>query len=85
MIDRIKALMKNHDWFFDYSDDQKNWRNGMAEKERILTLMRQIPMCEVPALLELVPEKLRDQWFIELQRVAKPTLNSHPPQEDEAW
>lgn len=34
MIERIKALMKNHDWFFDYSDDQRDWRNGMAEKER---------------------------------------------------
>lgn len=35
MIDQIKSLMQKHDWFFDYSDDMRDWRKGSAEKQEI--------------------------------------------------
>jgi len=88
---QIKELMQKHDWFFDYSDDQRDWRKGSAEKQEILSLMHKIPMREIPELMKLVPEKLQTQWMLELQMVAIPedkfpNNNSHPPHEqDEAW
>lgn len=91
MIDQIKSLMQKHDWFFDYSDDMRDWRKGFAEKQEILSLMRKIPMNEIPELMKLVPEELKTKWILELQMVAVPdekfpNNNSHPPHEqDEAW
>jgi len=84
----IKELMQTHDWFYDYSDDMRDWRKGSAEKQTILSMMRKIPMNQIPELMELVPQELKQKWFIELQMVAlpsEPTNNSHPPQEDESW
>ena len=90
MIDQIKSLMQKHDWFFDYSDDMRDWRKGSAEKQEILSLMRKIPMNQIPELMEFVPKDLKTKWFLELQMVAIPedkfpNNNSHPPHEDEAW
>jgi hypothetical protein len=85
---QIKELIQKHDWFFDYSDDQRDWRKGSAEKQEILSLMRKIPRNQTPELLELVPQELKEKWFLELQKVAvpePPNNNTHPPQEDESW
>ena len=43
-FEEIKQLMQAHDWFFDYSDDQRDWRKGLSEKAVILQKMREIPM-----------------------------------------
>lgn len=86
MTSEIKELMQKHDWFFDYSDDMRDWRKGSAEKQQILKLMQSIPMNQIPELLELVPQELKEKWFMELQKVGLPDNNSHPPHEqDEAW
>lgn len=86
MIDQIKSLMQKHDWYFDYSDDMRDWRKGSAEKQEILSLMRKIPMNQIPELMKLVPEELKTKWILELQMVAVPDNNSHPPHEqDESW
>lgn len=67
MIEEIKSLMQKHDWFFDYSDDMRDWRKGSAEKQEILSLMRKIPMNEIPELMKLVPEPIQKKWYIEFQ------------------
>ncbi len=72
MIDQIKSLMQKHDWFFDYSDDMHDWRKGLAEKQEILSLMRKIPMNEIPELLKLVPEPIQKKWYIEFQLYTTP-------------
>ena len=78
MIDQIKSLMQKHDWFFDYSDDMRDWRKGSAEKQEILSLMRKIPMNQIPELMKLVPEELKTHWLLALQVIALPDNNSHP-------
>ena len=65
--EQIKSLMQKHDWYFDYSDDQREWRKGSGEKQEILNLMRKIPMNQIPELIKLVPEDLQQKWFIDLQ------------------
>lgn len=67
MSDQIKSLMKVHDWYFDYSDDQREWRKGSGEKQEIITLMRKIPMRDIPELFELVPHDLKAKWLVDLQ------------------
>lgn len=67
MIDQIKSLMQKHDWYFEYSDDQKEWRKGSAEKQEILALMHKIPMNQIPELMKLVPHDLKQKWLLELQ------------------
>lgn len=70
MIDQIKSLMQKHDWFFDYSDDMRDWRKGFGEKQEILALMRKIPMNQIPELLKLVPEPIQKKWYVEFQLYA---------------
>ena len=89
MFDQIKSLMQKHDWFFDYSDDMRDWRKGSAEKQEILALMRKIPMNQIPELMKLVPEELKAKWLIELQMVAIPPGHNHkeyirPPTKEES-
>jgi 2-methylcitrate dehydratase PrpD len=72
MIDQIKSLMQKHDWYFEYSNDQKEWRKGSAEKQEILALMRKIPMNQIPELLKLVPEPIQKKWYIEFQLYTTP-------------
>ena len=77
MIDQIKSLMQKHDWFFDYSDDMRDWRKGSAEKQEILSLMRKIPMNQIPELMKLVPEELKTHWLLALQSVDVPPGHIH--------
>lgn len=71
-VDKIKSLMQKHDWFYDYSDDMGEWRKGFAEKQEILSLMRKIPMNQIPELLKLVPEPIQKKWYIEFQLYTTP-------------
>lgn len=69
-IEEIKSLMQKHDWFFEYSDDHREWQKGWDEKLKIIELMRKIPMNEIPELLKLVPEPIQKKWYIEFQLYA---------------
>lgn len=90
MIDQIKSLMQKHDWYFEYSNDQKEWRKGSAEKQEILALMRKIPMNQIPELMKLVPEPIQKKWYIEFQlyttpaEVADAVLDSNSHEGDES-
>lgn len=67
-LERIKKLMENHDWFFDYSDDHQKWRRGFDEKIEILQLSKKIPLNQIPGLLLLVPIELRKAWQMDIQK-----------------
>jgi hypothetical protein len=38
-INRLVNLLKNHDWYFDYSDDANAWHRGNAAEKEIETLV----------------------------------------------
>jgi len=67
-IKEIKSLMQKHDWFYEYADGQNEWRKGSDEKAHIISLMRKIPMYQIPELFELVPSELKAKWLLDLQR-----------------
>lgn len=65
-LEKIKDLMKKHDWFFDCADDMREWRKGSSEKFEIMKLLREVPASRLPGLLKMVPTELRDKWAHEL-------------------
>lgn len=40
--DKLIKLLKKHDWFFECSDDQKQWANGVKEQKEIQELIKQL-------------------------------------------
>lgn len=70
MIDQIKSLMQKHDWFFDYSDDHREWQKGFSEKLEIIELMRKLSPDDIKELIKLVPEPIQKKWHIEFQLYA---------------
>jgi hypothetical protein len=70
-LTKIKERMQNHDWFFEFADDQTQWRRGSSEREDILRLAQQIPASQLPELLELVPDELKELWSIALRRAVR--------------
>lgn len=38
-INRLMNLLKNHDWYFDYSDDSNAWHRGNAQAKEIESLV----------------------------------------------
>jgi len=40
--DRYIALLKSHDWHYEYSDDQNVWRRGRVERDVLATIQSMI-------------------------------------------
>lgn len=40
-LKKLKTLLKRHDWYFDYSDDGRVWREGKRQKDEIDALVKQ--------------------------------------------
>lgn len=38
-LEKLELALKEHDWWFDYSDDFRVWSNGMHERSEIQRLM----------------------------------------------
>lgn len=34
-LENFEALLKNHDWYFEYSDDHRVWQAGRVERGQI--------------------------------------------------
>lgn len=59
----IKQLMRQHDWSYEFSEDQRHWRVGSSQKREILDLISKISVYYIPALLDdCVPEYVRYDW-----------------------
>jgi hypothetical protein len=35
MMDKLIELLRNHDWYFEYSDDHKVWQRGVTQRAAI--------------------------------------------------
>lgn len=64
LTEKLEALMKTMDWFFEYCDDQKNWRSGHAKNTEICTMLHLIPKQEAIQLIEkYVPQDLQNKYL----------------------
>ena len=34
-LTELEEMLKSHDWYYSYSDDQRYYKRGMVERERI--------------------------------------------------
>lgn len=39
---QYRGLLKNHDWYSEYSDDQRVWEKGSEEYQKIIKMAEQI-------------------------------------------
>jgi hypothetical protein len=42
IIEIYTSLLKNHDWFHDYSDDHSVWVNGKNQRSALLEMQKQV-------------------------------------------
>ena len=47
---KLKEMLKNHDWFYQYSDDFRVWSSGSKEHDKIHTKLRELDSPESIAL-----------------------------------
>lgn len=43
---QFHKLCGEHDWTYEFSDDHRSWARGVAQREQLLTAMRQHPELE---------------------------------------
>jgi hypothetical protein len=41
-LEEFEKALKGHDWYYEYSDDNRVWRAGTARYEEILKASRQL-------------------------------------------
>lgn len=46
----LEDKLKSHDWTYEYSDDNRSWKNGQAQKIAINKLIKQLPEAEAKEL-----------------------------------
>lgn len=40
--ENYRKLLKSHDWYYDYSDDHRVWKSGVAARDTLNGLRRQL-------------------------------------------
>lgn len=40
-LEMLRTLLKNQDWFYFYSDDQRVWSNGNDNEKKIKDLLKE--------------------------------------------
>ena len=51
IMEKLKTLLKNHDWYYDRSDDMRAWRRGKESNKQIHAAMTELG--NTPEVLEL--------------------------------
>jgi hypothetical protein len=69
-VEELRALLKAHDWFYEYSDDPSIWHRGNAQREKIVRLMRSLASRSpetgkeaAAAWKELSPKSVENELF----------------------
>ena len=42
-LNEFYTVLANHDWYYQYSDDHRVWRNGQSNFDRIRMLSKESP------------------------------------------
>lgn len=51
IMEKLKTLLKNHDWYYDRSDDMRAWRRGNESNKQIHSAMMELG--NTPEVIEL--------------------------------
>lgn len=41
-LQEFEKLLKNHDWYYEYSDDHRVWRNGCNEFDALVKMRNEL-------------------------------------------
>ena len=41
-MDQLEQLLKAHDWFYQYADDNRKWKRGSEQRARIMTMVKEL-------------------------------------------
>ena len=67
---KLIEMLRNHDWYFEYSDDHKVWQNGGMERAEINAEAERLGRTE---LVEQAFEEYKagdlDWWLAELEEI----------------
>ena len=50
-MEKLKTLLKHHDWYYDRSDDMRAWRRGNESNKQIHSAMMELG--NTPEVIEL--------------------------------
>ena len=71
MMKNLIEMLRNHDWYFEYSDDHKVWQNGVIERAAINAEAERL------GRLELVEQAFEEYkagdlawWLAELEEIS---------------
>lgn len=53
LFEYFEELLRYHDWYYDYSDDQSVWQVGCAQKSKIRKLRQQLTEIDRLRMLSL--------------------------------
>jgi hypothetical protein len=63
----LMTKMKDHDWFYERSDDHSRFLKGTAERQEIYDLLHSLPACDIPPLVEkFVPKEEQEKFVLML-------------------
>ena len=69
-MENLIKLLRNHDWYFEYSDDHKVWKRGVAQRAAINAEAKRLGR---PELVEQAFEEYKAGdlawWLAELEEI----------------
>lgn len=73
---QARALFKEHDWYFDWSDDHRVWTEGHNQRRKIVILLTSLPQPERNELLKEVPKDCLDRLLYQIEKELKEAFES---------
>ena len=71
MMENLIKLLRNHDWYFEYSDDHKVWQRGVMQRAAINAEAERLGR---PELVEQAFEEFKAGdlawWLAELEEIS---------------
>ena len=71
MMENLIKLLRNHDWYFEYSDDHKVWQRGVVQRAAINAEAERLGR---PELVEQAFEEFKAGdlawWLAELEEIS---------------
>lgn len=63
-IDYIRNEFRKHDHYYEYSDDHRIWQIGFADRNRLLRLLKSIPIDTAKEIInDIAPIETRSEWI----------------------
>lgn len=59
-VAELREKLKNHDWYYDWSDDPNAWQRGNKQSQEITALVKKLGMIGRIEYNKLAPNKFKE-------------------------